>query len=197
MAAFDDALNFVLSQEGGWNPNDPSFRGILQSTYDAYRRGHGLPTQDVRRISDAELTAIYDVEYWQASGAGDLAANGQPGLALAVFDGAVNQGTPTAKRLLAQSGGDLATFLSLREARYRATAAADPAHAADLSGWLARLGDVQREAGMLAASQPLPGEGTPPAGAQSAGLGGPLGIVLALGLVGALFFRGTLRGFLR
>ena len=193
---FDAALSFVLDQEAGYNPDDPSYRGILQSTYDTYRRAHGFPVQDVRRITDPELRAIYDVQYWQASSAADLDANGNTALALIVFDTAVNLGVGTAKSLRAASGDDPLLYLTLRRQRYQSIAQANPVKAKNLDGWLARVNDLQAAVGTLLVTDQGSGGSTPPGPAQ-AGLGGPLGILLALGVVGALFFRGTLRGFLR
>ena len=39
-------------------------KGVTQRVYDAYRASHGLPTQTVANISDAEVSDIYRSEYW-------------------------------------------------------------------------------------------------------------------------------------
>ena len=53
---FDKMLKFVLSNEGGYTPNDcgqAANKGIQQRTYDAYRKKKGLPKQSVKNITNA------------------------------------------------------------------------------------------------------------------------------------------------
>lgn len=186
--AFQEALTFVLGQEGGYNPDDPSYKGVMQTTYDAYRSQRGLPRRDVRDISSSELTAIYQVQYWLASGAQSLPDD----LALIHFDTAVNMGVGAAGRILAQSGGDPVTYLKLRAQRYQAIASANPSKAHNLSAWMNRVRAVADSAGVNLSSE----DATEPDTPTQAGFGGPLAIILLLG-VAASFFRGTLRGSVR
>jgi lysozyme family protein len=69
--------------------------GVTQDEYDAWRKLHGLPTQDVNLITQAEGYAIYRANYWLPECPG-LSA----GLDLQFFDSAVNQGQEEATRIL-------------------------------------------------------------------------------------------------
>lgn len=105
-SSFDAALARVLSHEGGYSnhpkdPGGPTMRGIIQSVYDAYRRGRGLSTRSVRNIDDHELKDIYRHQYWDAIRGDALPV----GIDLAVFDGAVNSGPAQAAKWLQRSLG--------------------------------------------------------------------------------------------
>lgn len=69
-ANFEQELAWVLQDEGG-NVDDPqdhggrTSRGITQREYDADRRLHALPPQDVFDATDQEVVAIYHTHYWQ------------------------------------------------------------------------------------------------------------------------------------
>lgn len=81
------------------HPKDPGGRtgmGILQREYDAWRHARGLETQDVWRIGDDELAAIYRRQYWDACRCDDL----EPGVAEFTFNTAVNCGVDIAGRQL-------------------------------------------------------------------------------------------------
>ncbi len=102
--SFDDALQFVLQQEGGFvnNPNDPggaTNRGITQATYDRYRSAQGVAPLAVSGIADGEVSDIYQTQYWTASRCMDIEQL-DAGLALVVFDTAVNSGVGEASRIL-------------------------------------------------------------------------------------------------
>ena len=102
MGAFEDYLKDVLlPTEAGFsdNPNDPggaTNHGVTQDTYDEYRDEVHLPHQDVKLITDAEVTAVY-AGFW-AKGACELAK--WPGVALQYFDVCVNSGAAPATKLL-------------------------------------------------------------------------------------------------
>ena len=102
---FEIGLKFTLYFEGGFS-NHPAdlggrtYRGIIQSEYDAYRQRRGLPPLDVTQMSDAELMEIYQ-SYWQGSGAGAM----NPALAVVMFDTAVNFGINNSITFLQQSLG--------------------------------------------------------------------------------------------
>lgn len=92
MSTFERAVAEILRQEGGLadNPHDPgglTNYGISQRAY---------PSLDIRALTEADARAIYRRDYWLAPRLDRL----PPGLALAAFDCAVNQGTGTAVRLL-------------------------------------------------------------------------------------------------
>lgn len=175
MAAFDDALAFVLKREGGYSdhPLDkggPTNKGITTKTYDAYRRAQGLVIQDVRQISDAEIRDIYYRQYWVASTADRQAYP----TALVLFDTAVNMGPGVALELLRVSGGSVDAYLKKRKDRYYKIVANDPSQAIFLPGWLMRLDKLRYAA---------TGE---TGGVVTAGLG----IVALLAVAGALLRRG-------
>lgn len=176
MAAFDDALAFVLKREGGYvdNPADrggATNKGITTSVYDAYRRAKGQAIQSVARISDAEVRDIYYRQYWLASAADRQAYP----MALSLFDAAVHHGVGAALELLRASGGSVERFLQLREQKFRSIVANNPTQAQFLTGWLTRLAAVRD---------------TVTSGPGSSVMAG-LGIIAALALVGAMLRRGT------
>ncbi len=153
-ADFAKALAFVRRWEGGYvnHPSDPggaTNKGITQNTYDAYRASKGLPTKDVRWITDAEVDDIYYTRYWIPSGSNQLTSR----LAMVHFDTAVNMGVGGASGLLQQarqsSNGDemsvVRRYLDLREARYRAIVANNPSMGVFLQGWLNRLNSLRAE----------------------------------------------------
>jgi len=81
------------------NPGGATNRGITQATYDQYRAKQGVPPRPVSAITEAEVTAIYQSQYWNACRCADI----EPldvGLALVVFDTAVNSGVGDASKIL-------------------------------------------------------------------------------------------------
>lgn len=93
MMGLDDALEFLLFEEGGWS-NHPAdtggatMYGVTQATYNTYRKGKGLPTQSVRKITKSEAHDLYDVMYWRTSGSDRLPWP----VSYMTFDAAVNSG---------------------------------------------------------------------------------------------------------
>ena len=98
---FNQVLHFVLNQEGGF-VNDPADKGgatnkgITQGTYDAYRKGHKLPFQTVKNITDAEVANIYYNNYWLKAGCDKMT----PVFAVISFDTAVNMGVGRVKEFM-------------------------------------------------------------------------------------------------
>lgn len=140
-AGFKGAADYVLGLEGGYVEND---NGHGPSNFGINARAH--PGVDIKGLTREKALEIYRREYWQATGADQLA----PPMALAVFDTAVNMGPDTAKSLLARSGGDPATFFALREKRYREIAA-QPGQGQNLKIWLDRTAKVRAESARLGA----------------------------------------------
>lgn len=92
-ADFQPCLNAVLTEEGGWasNPHDPggdTMRGVIQTTYDGYRKAQHLALRSVRLITDDEVRVIYHDQYWLPVHGPDL----PPGVDLSTFDAGVNSG---------------------------------------------------------------------------------------------------------
>ncbi len=157
---FETALSFTLYFEGGFS-NHPAdkggrtYKGILQSVYNAYRRRRGLPPLDVTQMSDAELMEIYQ-GYWDNS----RSATMHPALAVVMFDTAVNFGIHNSVTFLQQALGlpqtgvfDTKTKEALGEGNNRNTALQmineriiyrykrvqeDASQMAFFHGWLAR-----------------------------------------------------------
>lgn len=92
-SSYAKALADVLVLEGGKvdHPRDPggrTNRGVTQRVYDGFRRNRKLPTRDVYLIEQAEVEAIYRLQYWDKIRGDALPA----GVDMIVFDGAVNSG---------------------------------------------------------------------------------------------------------
>jgi lysozyme family protein len=89
---FETALQFVLSEEGGYSddPRDSGGKtkfGISQAAY---------PGMDIANLTHDGAAMIYKRDYWLLADCDKL-----PGaVAFALFDCAVNQGVPSAKRML-------------------------------------------------------------------------------------------------
>lgn len=171
-AAFLSALPFVLRWEGGFvdHPKDPGGRtnkGITQAVYNNWRTGQGLsPDADVKAITDSDVQAIYEGNYWLRSRC-DVLADPLP---LVQFDTAVNMGVGRAVRLLQAAVGcyvdgafgsgtlkavgscDRATavvrYCDGRESFYRRLAEQKPDLAVFLKGWLNRLNALRKEIGL-------------------------------------------------
>jgi len=100
---FDRALAHVLEMEGGYtddpyDPGGPTNRGITLSVFAAWK---GVATdadlkEELKRIPEQTVRAIYTARYWTPAGCNDLA----PALAFFHFDAAVNHGVAGAIRLL-------------------------------------------------------------------------------------------------
>ena len=132
--AFEPALNFVFQMEGGYVEKDgktaaPANFGINQKAN---------PDIDVKNLTKDGAAKIYRQRYWDAINAGDL----PPQLAAVAFDTAVNMGVGTAKKLIAQSNGNVDTLLQLRRDEYNRLAQ-DPENAKYLKGWMNRVDKLQ------------------------------------------------------
>lgn len=108
-ATFEPSLDLTLAHEGGYvnHPKDPggaTNKGVIQRTYDGYRRLNGLPTRSVRLITDEEVHEIYYRNYWRASGCNVMPA----GIDYAVFDYAVNSGPGRSIKDLQRAVNDFA-----------------------------------------------------------------------------------------
>jgi len=106
VSGFAQALPMVLTFEGGY-VDDPVDRGgatnfgVTQAAYDRYRTSIGQPTQPVKEITDAEVAAIYERDYWRASHCDSLPWPAS----LAHFDAAVNHGPLRAAYMLQEALG--------------------------------------------------------------------------------------------
>lgn len=153
---FDAVYNgFVKPHEGGYTASDgngaPAKYGINQTAN---------PDVDVAKLTpEAAKTLLHD-RYFVPSGADQIS---DPRLQAIQFDTAVNMGNGAAHHLMVASGGDPDKYLALREARYRAIAAADPSKVASLPTWLKRNEDLRAYVG---------GAGADASGDQTTGAAG-------------------------
>lgn len=161
---FADALEHVLEMEGGFSddrfdPGGPTNKGITLGVY-AEWKGVSLDSasraalkEELKRIPDDVVRAIYRKRYWGPAFCGELA----PALAFFHFDAAVNHGVTGAMRLLQRAVGTdvdgeigpntraaisrlevediLQRYAEVRRARYRAL----PHFWRFGRGWLARV----------------------------------------------------------
>lgn len=95
------------------------------------------PDVDVCTLTEDCAREIYRDRYWDAINADALPA----GMRLIAFDGAVNQGVPTMKKMLKAADGDVCRLVDLRRAAY------EKIGGKYLKGWLNRLDRVCAEAG--------------------------------------------------
>ena len=98
---FPVCLKHVLKHEGGYvnHPRDPggaTNQGVIQRTYNSYRRRKRLPIRSVRKITKTEVGEIYKQQYWDKVRGDDLPS----GVDNCVFDYAVNSGVGRASKEL-------------------------------------------------------------------------------------------------
>lgn len=99
MQDLDQALGYLLEEEGGWSdhPNDRGGKtmwGVTQATYNAYRKKTGKPSQSVKLITKEECRELYRSEYWNAAGCDKLPWP----ISYITFDAAVNSGASRSLR---------------------------------------------------------------------------------------------------
>jgi len=103
---WEAALAHVLESEGGWSdhPADPggaTMKGVTLATYREYKRNPHITKDELRNISDAELSDLYKKGYWDKCRCDDLPS----GVDYLVFDAAVNMGVGRSSKLLQESVG--------------------------------------------------------------------------------------------
>ena len=178
MNRIDECLKFVLKWEGGFSddPDDPGGAtncGIIQETYDKYRKGKSLPVQSVQKITKDECVEIYRKSYWNAVKADTIPAP----LDLVMFDSGVNNGVRTSIKWLQTSVGAAADgdwgaktdkaiaeyiedhgalklaqqVLNFRESRYRSLVVKNPKLKKFLKGWMNRINDLRKTVGIKTA----------------------------------------------
>jgi lysozyme family protein len=103
---YQSALNHVLQSEGLWsdNPADPggaTMKGITLATYRSVKGNPHISKEDLRNISDQEVSDIYKQNYWDKIKGDDLPS----GVDYAVFDASVNMGVGRALKLIQTAVG--------------------------------------------------------------------------------------------
>lgn len=164
---FDEAVDFTLKHEGGAYVIDANGKGVKWGINAADNPGIDIP-----HLSRDDAAEIYKHKYWDAIGADTLA----PDMRLAAFDTAVVEGVSRAKLWLAESGGDVKTFLGKRAAFEAELAQRNPAkYGRYVKAWGNRIRDLggQGESAALVSRDPsepmskaeqgiLANEGLPP-----------------------------------
>lgn len=92
---WDDAITFVLKQEGGYgiDPNDPGGETNFGISKKAY------PNVDIRNLTVEQAKEIYKKDFWSPCKCDELPR----AIAIGLFDSAVNQGVGTAIKILQRS----------------------------------------------------------------------------------------------
>ena len=101
MSDFQDALKFILLQEGGFTPDNDALPGaamygIEQQTYDEFREKLNAPQQLVDKIMQDEVYQIYHEMFWLKAGCDRLPDR----LSLIHFDTAVQRSPVKAIKML-------------------------------------------------------------------------------------------------
>lgn len=105
MDKFLKCLPIILKHEGGYvdHPKDPggaTNMGITHKTLSEWRK-MPVTKEDVRRLTQDEAGRIYKALYWDKCRCDEMPL----GVALVVFDGAVNSGVGQSSRWLQRSVG--------------------------------------------------------------------------------------------
>ncbi|AHA99598.1 conserved hypothetical protein [Brucella ceti M644/93/1] len=189
---FQTVMPYIFSEEGGYadNPADPggaTNMGITINTLSAWE-GRQVSPQDVKELTQATATQIYQVEFWNKIDGNDLPS----GVDYALFDFAVNSGpgraAKTLQKILAMPedgiiGAQTVAAAAARSPEGIINALCD-ARAAWLrglstaatfgNGWLARVERVRARALALAATPPAITQPADPAGNPSPKPGRPI-----------------------
>lgn len=131
--SFDQALAFVLEREGGLI-DDPADPGGLTNLGISQRAYPNLSPSDIRNLTPSTVGPIYKGDYWLKAGCDSL----PPGMALIVFDSAVNCGVDRAVTWLHEHPRP-DDYLWQRMDYYRKLVIQKPPMLKFLTGWLKRL----------------------------------------------------------
>ena len=160
----DEALNFLLEEEGGWSNHKAdrggaTMYGVTQAVYNEFRASVKRAKQTVRNITKEEAREVYDTLYWRAAGCDrlpwpisyltfDAAVNSgvsrgtkwtQAGLGVAA-DGAIGRGTIAAANKVLEDGNAEALYniVDQRVTFLARLVQNKPSQAAFLLGWWRR-----------------------------------------------------------
>jgi len=144
---FDSAAAFVMSVEGGYDPNDagkgPANKGVLASANKEILAEMGVT--NVGDLTDAQAKQIYR-KYWDEIKADNLPEN----IRMIAFDTAINMGAGGARRLLRESDGDPKRMIELRREHYAKLIKNDPeTYQKYQRGWENRLRQLEGSIGRV------------------------------------------------
>jgi hypothetical protein len=134
-ADFGKAVEFVLEREGLLS-NHSSDRGGL-TKYGISQKAN--PDVDVANLTREDAISIYKDRYWDSIGADKM----DMATALVAFDASVNHGVGTAKRMVAESNGDVGAMLNWRLNFYDKIVDRDSSQSVFLAGWNNRIGHLK------------------------------------------------------
>lgn len=103
MSGFLQALPVTLEYEGAYTVDQggPTYQGVTQNAYDAYRTKHGKPWRSVREMEEDERDHLYYEGYWVAAKCDRLPWP----LSMVHFDHSVNAGPARAIKTLQTAVG--------------------------------------------------------------------------------------------
>lgn len=139
---FESVIGDLIRREGGYN-NRKSDRGG-ETKWGISKRAY--PNLDIKNLTLDQAKAIYKRDYWDKIKADALPEH----LREVAFDAAVNQGVPTAKRMLSQAEGSAERLIDLRLQRYHDIVANDKkgTQKDNLRGWTNRIAEFQDKLGL-------------------------------------------------
>ena len=131
--AFDEAVAFTLSHEGGYNNTAGDAGG--ETNFGISKRAY--PSVDIRALTKDGATSIYRRDYWNALGCDSL----ESALGCVVFDTAVNMGPGRARQFLAITT-DWREYQKLRVQFYLKIIEKHPDQVKFKKGWMRRVEDL-------------------------------------------------------
>jgi lysozyme family protein len=141
------SISKVLQLEGGDKyTNHPSDSGhgtrygIVDATYQEYRRSLNMPEQSVLHIEIQEVYAIYKQNYWKSIGCDKL----DGAYAFVLFDLGVNSGVSRARNYHKIANGDVKKLIQLRREFYNKIVKNNPSQKVFLKGWMNRIDQVEK-----------------------------------------------------
>lgn len=158
---FESLIDGLIRREGGY-VNSKNDRGG-ETKYGIAKRFY--PNLDIKNLTVDQAKAIYKRDYWDK-----IKADSLPGhLREVAFDAAVNQGVPTAKRMLTQAEGSVERFIDLRLQRYHDIVANDKkgTQKNNLKGWTNRIAEFQDKLGLPRNPNPGQAASTPALGGRT------------------------------
>ena len=100
---FDEALEHLLKNEGGWvnHPSDPGGETNMGVTKQVWEEWLGHPVKTMKTLTPKDVAPLYKRKYWDRIKGNDLPS----GVSYCVFDAAVNSGTGRAAKWLQEAVG--------------------------------------------------------------------------------------------
>lgn len=140
MSRFDDCIAFCLAWEGGYSFDKDDPGG--ETNFGISKKAH--PEVDIKNLTLEGAKAIYERDYWKATGADKL----PPPLDLIHLDAAINVGPGRAGGFLKTGNHVPAKVIDARDAYYHRLASQKPVLQKYLKGWLNRTKALRKFAGL-------------------------------------------------